>query len=198
MDICTHTLCGFLFCGCLLQASRVAAIETDPTVDQIQAAVQRGKTGAEQRLPPDQLYRQFGATEDLKPRGFLMTKLAGVAVMASHQALRARAPSEEDIAQVLENKHLLVNVVIFGDRPNFAMDSYMVLDQGGRTVKPVNIRFDARADRSSAWPQSPAYRAKIVALFAYGDFDPRAKTKLMVFPSGGGEVSFDLDFSNIE
>ena len=42
------------------------------------------------------------------------------------------------------------------------------------------------------------YRAKVVALFAYADFDPRAKTKLSIFPSSGGEVSFDLDFAAIE
>ena len=118
--------------------------------------------------------------------------------MANHLALRAMTPSEQDVAQVLDNKNLLVNVVIFGDRPNFALDSYIVLEQGGQTVKPVNVRFDARAERSSVWPQTPAYRAKVVALFAYADFDPRAKTKLSIFPSSGGEVSFDLDFAAIE
>ena len=73
--------------------------------------------------------------------------------MASHLALRSVTPSEQDIAQVLDNKHLLVNVVIFGDRANFALDSYVVMEQGGQTVKPVNVRFDARAKRSSVSPQ---------------------------------------------
>ena len=193
-----YSVLAFMGWGCILAATQAAAIESNPSHDQIQAALNRGKTAAEERRLPDQLYAHFGATEDLKPRGFLMTKVGGLAVMANHIALRALTPSEQDIAQVLENKNLLVSVVIFGDRPNFAVDSYAVLDQSGRTVKPVNVRFDARADRSSIWPQNPAYRAKVVALFAYGDFDPRAKTKLMVFPSGGGEVSFDLDFAAIE
>jgi hypothetical protein len=38
----------------------------------------------------------------------------------------------------------------------------------------------------------------VVASFAYEDFDPRAKTKLSIFPAGGGEISFDLDFAQIE
>ncbi len=198
MNPSVQTAHGALFWGCLLATNQAVAIESSPTPDQIQAAIQRGKEAAEQRRSPDQLYTSFGSTDDLKPRGFLMTKLGGVLVMASHQALRALTPSEQDVAQVLNNKTLLVNVVIFGDRPSFALDSYVVLEQGGQTVKPVNVRFDARAERSSVWPQTPAYRAKVIALFAYADFDPRAKTKLSVFPSGGGEVSFDLDFAAIE
>lgn len=193
-----QTAHGAFFWGCVLAANQTVAIESSPTADQIQTAIQRGKEAAEQRRSPDQLYTSFGSTDDLKPRGFLMTKLGGVLVMASHLALRSLTPSEQDVAQVLDNKTLLVNVVIFGDRPNFALDSYVVLEQGGQTVKPINVRFDARAERSSVWPQTPAYRAKVVALFAYADFDPRGKTKLSVFPSGGGEVSFDLDFGAIE
>jgi hypothetical protein len=197
----THPLavCGLagFFCS-LLSMDRAVAIELAPGGDVIQKALQRGQQAAEQRVPPDQLHTSFGSQEDLKPRGFLMTKVGGLVVLANHMALRALTPSEQDIAQVLDNKNLLVNVVIFGDRPNFAVNSYVVLEQNGRTIKPENVRFDARAERSAVWPQRPAYRAKVIALFAYADLDPRAKTKLIVFPSGGGEVIFELDFAEIE
>ena len=127
-----------------------------------------------------------------------MTKLGSLLVMANHLALRALSPTEQDIAQVLANEHVLVNVVLYGDRVNFAADSYIVLEQAGRTVKPSTVRFDARGDRTTAWPQQPAYRAKVIAQFAYAELDPRAKTTLTVFPSRGGQVSFELDFSRIE
>jgi hypothetical protein len=182
----------------LLAPGPVIAIEVAPTAEVIEKALQRGRQAAEQRISPDQLYASFGSREDLQPRGFVMTKVGGLVVLANHTALRAVTPSEQEIAQVLDNKSLLVNVVIFGDRPNFAVNSYVVLEQDGRTIKPENVRFDARAERSAVWPQRPAYRAKVVALFAYADLDRRAKTKLMVFPSGGGEVTFDLDFAEIE
>jgi hypothetical protein len=185
-------------CWSLLGLGHAAAIELAPGGDVVQKALQHGQQAAEQRIPPDQLYTSFGSQEDLKPRGFLMTKVGSLTVLANHMALRALTPSEQEIAQVLDNKNLLVNVVIFGDRPNFAVNSYIVLEQNGRTIKPENVRFDARAERSAVWPQRPAYRAKVVALFAYAELDPRAKTRLMVFPSGGGEVSFDLDFAEIE
>lgn len=174
------------------------AIDVQPSATQIQAALQRGKHAAEQRIPPDRLYAWFGGNGELQPRGYLMTKVGGLAVMATHFSLRSATPTEDEIAQILAGKTLLVSATIYGERPTFAQDSYMVLDQAGRTIKPVTVRFDGQAARSSVWPKSPAYRAKIVASFAYADFDPKAQTKLLVFPSEGGQVTFDLDFSRIE
>lgn len=174
------------------------AIEVQPTPEQIQSTVERGKAAAAQGVSPDQLHTWFGANEDLAPRGFIMTKLGSLLVMANHLSLRALSPTEQDIDQVMANGHLLVNVVLYGDRMNFAADSYVVLEQAGRTVKPSSVRFDARGDRTARWPQQPAYRAKVIAQFSYADIDPRAKTTLSVFPSSGGQVSFDLDFAAIE
>lgn len=174
------------------------AIEVQPTPEQIQVTVERGKAAAAQGVSPDQLHTWFGAKEDLAPRGFIMTKLGSLLVMANHLSLRALAPSEQDIAQVLANGNLLVNVVLFGERVDFAADSYVVLEQAGRTVKPSSVRFDARGDRTTLWPQQPAYRAKVIAQFPYADLDPHTKTTLTVFPSGGGQVSFELDFAHIE
>lgn len=174
------------------------AVEIQPTPEQIQTTVERGRAAAAQGVSPDQLHTWFGSHEDLAPRGFIMTKLGSLLVMANHLSLRALSPTEQDIEQVMANGNLLVNVVLYGDRVNFAADSYVVLEQAGRTVKPASVRFDARGDRTSVWPQQPAYRAKVIAQFPYADIDPRAKTTLSVFPSSGGQVSFELDFAHIE
>ena len=174
------------------------AIEVQPTPEHIQATVERGKAAAAQGVSPDQLHTWFGAKEDLAPRGFIMTKLGSLLVMANHLSLRALSPTEQDIAQVMTNGNLLINVVLFGERVNFAADSYIVLEQAGRTVKPSSVRFDARGDRTAVWPQQPAYRAKVIAQFPYADLDPQARTTLTVFPSGGGQVTFELDFAHIE
>lgn len=174
------------------------AIEVQPTPEQIQATMGRGKTAAAKGVSPDQLHEWFGAKEDLTPHGFIMTKLGSLLVMANHLSLRALSPTDQDVAQVMANGNLLVNVVLFGDRVNFAADSYIVLEQAGRTVKPSSVRFDARGERTSVWPQQPAYRAKVIAQFPYADLDPHAKTTLSVFPSSGGQVTFELDFAHIE
>jgi hypothetical protein len=173
------------------------AIDSQPTQEAIQAALERGKEAAQQHRPPDSFYVRFGSTDDVHPNGFLVTKLGALSVMATHMALRGLTPSETDIVQVLETPTMLVSTVIFGNSPAFAVDSYMVLDQGGKTIKPVTVRFDGRANRSPAWPDAPRFKAKVVASFNYADFDPTAKTTITVFPANGGEVSFPLDFAQV-
>lgn len=182
----------------LMRSVCVQAIEVQPTRLQIEAALERGKLAAAARTPPDRLYHWFGSSHELEPRGFLMTKLAGLAVMSTHFALRSATPSNAEINRILEERTLLISLVIFGDRPNFAVDSYVVLEQGQRTIKPLTVRFDGQANRTAVWPKAPAYRAKVVASFSYDEIDPHAKTRLSVLPGSGGEVSFDLDFKQIE
>ena len=130
--------------------------------------------------------------------GFLLTKLGSIRVLSAHFALRAATPSPEEIQRILDSDTLLVTVVVFGDRPDFAVDSYLLLVQGERTITPSQVRFDGRASRSAAWPGKPAYRAKVVATVPYADLDPSAVTRIAVLPGAGGEVSFRLDFSAIE
>lgn len=172
-----------------------SAIEVAPTNEQIRAALDRGKEAAQRHEPPDSFYVRFGSTDALHPSGFLITKLGALSVMATHMALRGLEPGDADILQVLETKTMLVSTVIFGDMPTFAADSYMVFDQGGHTIKPVTVRFDGQGSRSAAWPDSPRFKAKVIASFNYADFDPKVSTTLTVFPANGGEVSFALDFS---
>jgi hypothetical protein len=187
---------GVVALSCLALVSAYA-IDVQPTAEQIQAALEQGKEAAQKRSPPDTFYARFGATDELHSSGFLITKLGGLSVMATHMALRGLQPSETDVTQVLQGQTMLVSTVIFGDVPNFAVDSYMVFDQGGKTIKPVTIRFDGFANRSAAWPESPRFKAKVIASFNYTDFDPNAKTTITVFPANGGESSFHLDFSEI-
>ncbi len=173
------------------------AIELNPNQEQVRTALDEGAQAAKNQKSPDSFYTRFGVADAVHPSGFLVTKLAGLSVMATHMALRGLRPSEADIAQVLDGKTMLVSTTIYGNVQNFAVDSYMVLDQAGKTIKPVTVRFDALASRSAVWPESPRFKAKVVASFAYTDFDPVAPSTITVFPANGGEVSFPLDFSRI-
>ena len=193
--------CAMLVAGALIVwgvVSPALAIERQPSLEQVAQALERGRAAAAARTPPDRLYAWFGSEEALQPRGFLMTKMAGLAVMSTHFALRSERPAEADIRQILDEPTMLVSVTIFGSRPTFAVDAYLVMVQGARTIKPTKIRFDGTAARTSAWPQAPAYKAKVLATFAYNEFDPTAKTTLSIFPAGGGEISFALDFAQFD
>ena len=194
-----HISYAVLSLATCVTVSATFAIEVQPKADQIAAALERGQAAAVAHTPPDRLYSWFGpGSGDLTPRGFLMTKLDALAVMSAHFGLRGLRPSPLDQDQTLADPYLLVSITLFGERPAFAVDSYVLLQQGDRTIIPVKVRFDGTASRSSVWPSSPAYRAKIVAFFAYADLDPGAKSRLSVFPKGGGEVTFDLDFAAIQ
>jgi len=178
-----------------------SAIEVQPSSDRVRQALEQGRAAAASRVPPVELYSWFGPpnepANEFRPRGFVMTKLSGLAVLSAHFALRSAEPTGEDLQRVLEEQLLQVSVTLYGDRRNFAQNTFLMLTQGDRKIMPAHVRSDAAAERTSAWPKSPAYRAKVIASFAYGDFDPRAKTQLSVFPRGGGELSFDLDFAAI-
>ena len=194
----------FLVCALIVMCVapiRSQAIELHPSAEQVATALERGRAAATVRTPPVELYSWFGPPRDdaneFRPRGFLMTKLSGLAVLSAHFALRAQQPNEQEIRRILDDQYLQVSVTIYGDRRDFAQNTFVMLVQGDRKIMPMRIRADDTADRTSAWPKSPAYRAKVVASFTYGDFDPFAKTELSVFPRTGGELSFDLDFAAI-
>jgi hypothetical protein len=190
---------GGLCLGCLcMTISPAEGIILEPQSSQIQVALQRGRAAAENRTPPDRLYAWFGSDDDLEPRGFLMTKMVGLTVMSAHFALRSQTPGQSDIQQILQEPTMLVSATIFGDSPIFAVDSYMLLNQPGRTIKPVRVRFDGQAARTAVWPKSPAYRAKVVAAFSYAEIDVQGKAVLSVFPGHGGEHQFDLDLAKID
>ena len=172
-------------------------IELAPTNDQIEQAVERGLKASRERVPPNELYSWFGSDQELEPKGFLMTKMNGLVVMASHFGLRGEEPSTPEIERILVEEMMLVSVTIFGSTPTFAKNSYMVLKQGEKLVKPVKVRFDAVGHRTRVWPQAPRYKGKVIGSFRYDGFDPKVRTSIIVFPSEGGEEVFEVDFSKV-
>lgn len=189
-----------LFCiGAALgvPATESRAIEISPTTEQVEQAIEQGLRAAKDRVLPNRLYAWFGPDEELRPKGFLMTKMNGLTVMASHFGLRGETPSETEIRRILAEETMLVSVTIFGETRTFADNSYIVLKQGERLVKPLNVRFDGVAQRTKVWPKAPRYKAKVLGSFQYDAFDPNVKTTIMVFPSQGDEVLFDVEFSDI-
>ena len=173
------------------------AILQHPDKKQVEQALERGVVFAREHRPPNELYWHFGSTKKFEPQGFLVTKISGVAVLSGHYALRGEQPTDQDIQQVLGEDALQVVVTVFGNSPGFAQDSYLLLKQDDRMIKPDRIRFDARARAVGHDQGEPVFRAKIVGLFPYGAFDPESSAILLVFPGAGGESRFDLDLSRI-
>lgn len=117
---------------CLLSFfGRAAAIEVNPTPTQIQLALDRGQQAAAQHHSPETLYHRFSGVDSGQAEGIVLTKLGNLSVMAAHMALRGLEPSAADVAHVIEASTMLVSATIVGERPDFAVNSYMTLDQGG-------------------------------------------------------------------
>src|SRR5438445_600010 len=168
---------------------RAQAIDLQPSAEQIASALEQGKAAATTRTPPVELYSWFGPPSDpaneFRPRGFLMTKLSGLAVLSAHFALRAQQPNEQEIRRILDDQYLQVSITLYGDRRDFAQNTFVMLVQGDRKIMPVRIRADDTADRTSAWPKSPAYRATVIPSFTYGAFDPLRKAQPFAVPRPG-------------
>ena len=165
---------------------------------QVEQALERGVVFAREHRPPNELYWHFGSTKKFEPQGFLVTKISGLAVMSGHYALRGEQPADQDIQQVLGEDAFQVVVTVFGYSPGFAQDSYLLLKQGDRMIKPDRIlRFDARARAVGHDRGEPVFRAKIVGFFPYDGFEPESSAILFVFPGTGGESRFNLDLSRI-
>lgn len=185
--------------ACLLSfVGLAAAIEVNPEQTQIQGAIDRGKQAAAQHRAPETFYARFGGTGPVQSEGFLLTKLGSLSVMATHMALRGLEPSAADVAHVIEAPAMLVSATIVGESPGFAANSYMIFEQAERVIKPITVRADGQAHRRTTGPESPKYQATIVATFRYGDFDPKARTMITIFPATGGEVHVPLSFADIE
>lgn len=177
--------------------SPALAILLNPERKAVEHALKRGADFAQQHRPPNELYWHFGSTENFGAHGFLVTKISGLAVLAGHYALRGEQPTDQDIEQVLGEDSLQVVVTVFGNSPDFARESYLLMKQGQQVVKPNRIRFDARAREAGHIQGASIYRAKIVGLFPYETFKPEESTTLLVFPGRGGEMRFELDLSMI-
>lgn len=194
-----RVLASMAWVGCIgvAQVPAIEAMTLNPSEEQIEQAVEHGKVLADSRRPPVELYAHFGASEPFNPQGFLMTKLGGIAVMSGHFALRGERPSPRDIERILGEKELQVVVTVYGASPTFARESYVLFKQGDRVIKPARIRTDGMAMPIKGAIEGKTYRAKIVASFDYGSFDPIGETVIAVFPGTGGEENFLVDFSGI-
>src|SRR5207247_9157494 len=98
-----------LACGLIVMCVapvRSQAIELHPLARQVATALDRGQTAAAARTSPVELYPWFGPPRDdaneFRPRGFLMTKLSGLAVLSAQFALRAQQPNDQEIGRILD------------------------------------------------------------------------------------------------
>jgi hypothetical protein len=181
-----------------LTAGTAGAIDVDLDTAAVKKAVEDGKQMKEVKTLPT----RFGAdlSKDLcGGGGEIHTKTVGLnrlgALIAADPARAERDKEQVDAAikKTAEANRLKIVFDFCGDTVDFAEGASATLEQGGKMIKGEM----AKPDRAKKNEKGPAYRGKISASWAYGSFDPKAPTKITLYPPMGDSMSWEVDFSTI-
>ncbi len=184
-----------------LTAGPVGAIDVDLNAAAVKKAVEDGKKMKDEEIKISPT--RFGANlkEDLcGGGGEIQTKTVSLnrfgAMIAARpeDAERDKDKVNESIQKLAESKRLKIVFDFCGDTPDFAEGSSATLEQGGKMIKGEM----AKPDKAKKNEKGQAYRGKIAASFAYGSFDPKAPTKITLFPPIGDAMTWEVDFSKIK
>ncbi len=117
------------------------------------------------------------------------------ATESKKQKTEIRMPDDK-VQKYLDMPNLEIEVQMCGDDEFFAEGAQIALQQGSKTVKPVDVSPAEKGRKNEG--QSPAYRSRFTARFAYDSFDANAKTKLVIFFPDGKMTEFEADFSKVK
>jgi hypothetical protein len=182
-------------------ASPSGAIEVDLDAAAVKKAVEEGK-----KLKPEELRvstTRFGADlskdicgggGEIQTKTFALNRYGALIAADPEGAEQNRERVNASIQKLAESKQLKIVFDFCGDTADFAEGSSATLEQGGRMIKGEM----GRPDRAKKNEKGPAYRGKIAAYWPYGSFDPKAVTKITLFPPMGDAMSWEADFSKLK
>src|SRR5213594_1220986 len=181
-------------------ASPSGAIVVDLDPAAVKQAIEEGKQMKDEELKT--IPTRFGAKikEDLcggggeiRTKTVTLNRLGGAIARNPEQAEQDKAKIDENIQKILDSKVVKITFDFCGDTADFAEGSNATLEQGGKMIKGEM----AKPDRAKKNEKGPAYRGKIAASFPYASFDPKAPTKITLFPPMGDAMSWEVDLSKI-
>lgn len=111
------------------------------------------------------------------------------------QKHEVRMPDDK-IQKILDMPNLEMSIQLCGDDEYFAEGVQVAMQQGTKTIKPVDVSPADKGRKNEG--QGPAYRSRFTARFAYDSFDPNAKTKIVVYYQDGSMIDFDADLSKVK
>ena len=103
---------------------------------------------------------------------------------------------DDKIQKYLDMPNLEMEIQLCGDDEYFAEGAQVVLQQGTKTIKPVDVSPAERGRKNEG--QGPAYRSRFTARFAYDSFDPNAKTKVVIYFPDGKMQDFEADLAKVK
>lgn len=207
-------------CGALALAAPVWAIDVKLTMEEAKKSLAAGREpmlkASEAAKPEDEIKKlmqlasmatRIGADPEKEPCGtsaILRTKRYWMENFGRQEAKESRKQKtdvrmpDEKIQKLLDMPNLEVEVQLCGDDEYFAEGVQVAFQQGAKTVKPVDVSPAERGRKLELPDKTAAYRTRFTSRFAYDSFDPKAKTKVVVFFMDGKQIEFDSDFSKVK
>lgn len=198
-----------------LALDHASAIDVDLTLEEAKQALADGRdpmAKAEDAKKVQEIVKQaslktrVGADPEKNPCGpsaVLRTKRFWLEAFGRKEAMESKKQGkairmpEEKIRELLDMPYLEVEVQLCGDEEYFAEGAKVSFQQGSKNIYPVDIG-KAERGRKNPMPEGPEYRSRFVARFAYDDFDPNAKTKILVYFPDGKMINIPADFSTVK
>lgn len=195
-------------------ATIAQAIDVKLTMDEAKKALAAGRDPMDAAINPDDVKKilQQAATatrvgadpekEPCAPNAVLRTKQYWLESFGRQEATESKKQKhevrmpEDKIQKILDMPNLEMSIQLCGDDEYFAEGVQVALQQGSKTIKPVDVSPADKGRKNEG--QEPAYRSRFTARFAYDSFDPTAKTKVLVYFQDGKMLDFDADLSKVK
>jgi hypothetical protein len=204
-----------LWLGVALVTADVAwGIDVKLSAEEAHKALEAGRVPMEKANTPEEVKKvlqqasmatRIGADPEKDPCGtsaILRTKRYRLEAFGRQEAAESKKQKkdvrmpDEFIKKVVDMPNMEVEVQLCGDDEYFAEGVQIALQQGSKTIKPVDVS-PAERGRKNEGGNGPGYRSRFTARFAYESFDPMAKTKVIVFFPDGKMSEFEADLSKV-
>jgi hypothetical protein len=191
-----------------------SAIDVKLTMDEAKKALAAGREPMEAANNPDDVKKivqqaaittRVGADPEKDPCGpnaLLRTKRYWLESFGRQEATESKKQKREirmpddKIQKILDMPNLELSIQLCGDDEYFAEGVQVALQQGTKTIKPVDVSPADKGRKNEG--QIPGYRSRFTARFAYDSFDPNAKTKVQVYFQDGKMLEFETDLSKVK
>ena len=167
-------------------------IKADLTVEDIKVAIRLGrkyKNSIDNILLP----YTFINLDEGPEIGRIITKFFFLATRSSILARQHRRLSAAEIERALK-KDLAILISTYGSKRDFLRACSVVLEQGGKTIEPVDIQAHIQTTPTVGFRGVPYYTGYVVGYFPYTAIDLKAKTTIILIKERG-ECRFIVDFS---
>jgi len=190
------------------------AIDVKLSADEAQKSLEAGRVPMEKATLPDEIKKvlqqaslaaRVGADPEKDPCGasaILRTKRYRLEAFGRQEAVESKKRKidvrmpEEFIKKVIDMPNMEVEVQLCGEDEYFAEGIVIELQQGSKRIKPIDIGKADRGRKNEG--NGPAFRSRFIALFAYEQFDPMAKSMFVVNLQDGQEARISADFSKLK